>query len=438
MWRLSWLMFRSVSGAWFRMNRRFTSAGLIALGTLVFAGALGVDTNQTLAYQIFSFLAAMLAVSLAGAALLRPRFSAQRILPKTITAGQAFDYRVRVKNLSGKPMDGLTLLETAADPRPTFGEFRDRLRFPSYRGWWRLMNANEVVHLDQVPVGALAAQGETEVHMRGRAWRRGVLRLEATTVARAEPFGLARAFATLPAPAKVVVLPRRYQLAPLALGGNRRYQHGGVTLASSVGESEEFIGLRDYRPGDPLQRIHWKSFARVGKPVVREYQDEYFERHALVLDTFTGARGKQSKKDLATDLAFEEAVSIAASFACTLDTQDCLLDLLFVGAETYCYTAGRGQFSTEHLVEVLAGVRACADKSFAHLADAVMGRGAALTGCLLILLAWDEPRQSFVRKLRSRGVPLIALLVSAEEIDPVPAWLHVLHPGKIQEGLVAL
>jgi uncharacterized protein (DUF58 family) len=438
MWRLSWLMFRSVSGAWFRMNRRFTTAGLIAIGALVFAGALGIDTTQTLAYQIFTFLVALLALSLAAAALLRPRFSAERALPKTITAGQAFDYRVRVRNLAGKPMDGLTLLETAADARPPFAEFRARLRFPTYRGWWRLMSANEVAHLDQAPVGALAARGETEVRVRGIAWRRGVLRLEAVTVARADPFGLTRAFATLPAPAKLVVLPRRYQLAPLALGGHRRYQHGGVTLASSIGDSEEFIGLRDYRPGDPLQRIHWKSFARVGKPVVREYQDEYFERHALVLDTFAGERGKLDKRSNAADLAFEEAVSVAASFACTLDTQECLLDLLFVGAESYCYTAGRGQLSSANLVEVLAGVRACTDKSFEHLADAVIGRGSTLSGCLLILLAWDEPRQSFVRKLRARGVPLMVLLLSAEEPAPVPAWLRVLRPGKIQEGLAGL
>ena len=51
------------------------------------------------------------------------------------------------------------------------------------------------------------------------------------------------------------------------------------------------MSLRDYRPGDPLQRIHWKSFARTGDPVVREYQDEFFERHALILDTFCTRAG---------------------------------------------------------------------------------------------------------------------------------------------------
>jgi uncharacterized protein (DUF58 family) len=229
-------------------------------------------------------------------------------------------------------------------------------------------------------------------------------------------------------PDKLVVLPRRYSLPQLPLPGARRYQHGGVALASSVGESEEFMSLRDYRPGDPLQRIHWKSYARSGKPVVKEYQDEFFERHALVLDTFTGR----------SDAVFEEAVSLAASFACTLDTQESLLDLMFVGAESYCYTAGRGQIQQGGLLEILAGVRISAGESFRRLHDAVLARRAALSGCILILLAWDEARQALVRALQQSGMPLMVLLVSERDVEAAPAWLRVLVPGKIQEGLAGL
>jgi len=113
-----------------------------------------------------------------------------------------------------------------------------------------------------------------------------------------------------------------------------------VALASTIGEAEEFVGLREYRPGDPLQRVHWKSFARTGKPIVKEFQDEFFERHALVLDTST---------DRGEDIAFEEAVAVAASFVYAIDTQECLLDLLFVGAAVHTYTGGRGQLRAEHL-----------------------------------------------------------------------------------------
>ena len=428
MWRLSYRVFSAVSGIWFWITRRFTSAGFLALGALVIAGALGIDTNQTLAYQIFAFLGALLAAAMLATALLRPKFQVARSLPRMITAGQAFDYRVLVKNLGARPADGLALLEDLSDPRPLFAEFRSALKFPSYRGWWRLARRNQIAHIGETVLPALAPRAEAEVRVRGLAYRRGTLRLEGSTIARADPLGLFRRLARIGLPDKLVVLPRRYGLPRLTLPGARRYQHGGVTLASSVGESEEFMSLRDYRPGDPLQRIHWKSYARSGKPVVKEYQDEFFERHALVLDTFTDR----------DDPVFEEAVSIAASFACALDTQESLLDLMFVGTESYCYTAGRGQMQPASLVEILAGVRAAPERAFRRLHDAVLARRAALSGCILVLLAWDEARQALARALQQGGLPLVVLVVSEREIEAAPAWLHVLIPGKIEEGLSRL
>lgn len=428
MWRASYRVFSAVAGLWFWMRRRLTGAGLFALGTLVMAGALGIDTNQTLAYQIFAFLCALVAAAMLAVLPLRPKFQVARVLPRMITAGQNFDYRVRVKNLGTRPADGLALLEDLGDPRPPFAEFRAKLRFPSYRGWWRLARHNQVAHIGETALPALAPRAEIEVRVHGRAYRRGTLRFEGMSVARADPLGLLRRLAHTALPDKIVVLPRRYALPPLLLPGTRRYQHGGVTLASSVGESEEFMSLRDYRAGDPLQRIHWKSYARSGRPVVKEYQDEYFERHALVLDTFADGGHE----------VFEEAVSLAASFACTLNTQESLLDLVFVGSESYCYTAGRGQLQPGNLVQILAGVRACADREFRRLHEAVLARRAALSGCILILLAWDEARQALVRALQHGGLPLVVLVVSEREVEAAPAWLHLLAPGKIAQGLARL
>jgi len=230
----------------------------------------------------------------------------------------------------------------------------------------------------------------------------------------------------VPSRSNIIILPRRYTLPLLTLPGSRRYQPGGVTLATSVGDSEEFVGLRDYRPGDPLQRIHWKSFARVARPIVKEYQDEYFERHALVLDTFAAAGDGQ---------LFEEAVSIAASFAYTIDTRECLLDLMFIGTEAYTYTAGRGQMQAGKLLEVLAGVRPCGDKPFSVLGNAVLARRGTLTGCICILLGWDEERARFLRQLQAHAIAFRAIAVTRGPVANAPAWLLVVEPGKVQEGL---
>ena len=120
--------------------------------------------------------------------------------------------------------------------------------------------------------------------------RRGILHLTGVSLAQPDPLGPVPGAAKISAPQAVLILPKRYPVPPIALPGALRYQEGGVALAANVGRSEEFVALRDYRHGDPLRHIHWRSWAKTGKPIVKEFEDEFFVRHALVLDTLTTSR----------------------------------------------------------------------------------------------------------------------------------------------------
>ena len=179
-----------------------------------------------------------------------------------------------------------------------------------------------------------------------------------------------------------------------------------------------------------MRRIHWRTWARVGRPVVREYQDEFFVRHALVLDTFAAPDDH---------LVFEEAISVAASIAVSVETQESLLDLMFVGPETYCFTTGRGVGNTDRLLEVLACVSACHDKPFRALQRAVIERHDTLSSCVCVLLAWDEPRQELVRRLAALGTPTRVFVVGERgALDGLPPHVHRLEVGRIGEGLARL
>jgi len=427
--RFSYRIFRFISGVSYWADRRFTAAGSLVVAGIVMSGALGVDTRQSAAYQIFGLLAALLLVAALCLPLLRARVRVERELPRVATAGEPFTYRVRVTNPGTAGVDGLALFEDLADPRPAFETFRAAVKIPNYRAWKRLIDQTRVVRVAEQALPAIAPGATAEIEMRAEAVKRGIVHSRGVTVARADPLGLMRALTTVQRQANLVVLPRRYSLPPFTLPGTRRYQKGGVALASSVGDSAEFIGLREYRPGDPLQHIHWKSYARAGEPIVKEYQDEYFERHALVLDTFA-QRGWERR--------FEVAVSIAASFAYTIETRECLLDLMFIGAEAYVYTAGRGQLQSGSLLEVLAAVQPCRDKPVTALTQATLARRQALSGCICVLLGWDEPRREFVRQLRSHSVPVRVIVVTDEPVEERPAWLVVVEPDKPQEGLARL
>lgn len=417
---------------------RFTGPGLLVLGGAAAAAVLGVDTTQSMAYQAFALLAALLLLAALSLFERPAALGLRRVLPRFATAGQPLRYAVRIENRGGAALSGAVLSERPDRVLPTREEFD--AQDPSERSWFerasgyarweparrRLLSAWGA----PVPLPDLRPGEGAEAALSLTPLARGRLRLNALRALAPEPLGLLWRTVEAGAPESLLVLPRRYPVPRIALPGRRRHQAGGVALASAVGESEEFVSLRDYRPGDPLRRVHWKSWAKRGEPVVKEFQDEHFVRHALALDTFASG----SDPD-----CFEEAVSVAASFACSLLTQDSLLDLLFVADRAYCLTAGRGVGAVEGLLEALACAAPRRDGAVDVLADTVAGRHAALSGCLVVLLGYDPARRALVRRLRSLGLEPLPLVVARKEPEGAAAdgarWLR---PGRIAEDLARI
>ena len=437
--RFFYRVFRAFSVMQHRARRRLTPIGQLVAAGLLAAIIVGPNTRLTVAYQAATFLLALLVVAVLGALVPPPPLELQRRLPRFATVGEPVTYPVVVRNPGSHAVSGLALLENYADPRPSFEEFRDtpdpgearRNRFDrvvGYPRWAWLVSQNLQARIGEHALPVVPAGGQVEARLTLTPRRRGRLALTGSTLARRDPLGLMRALRIVRSPATMLILPRRYPLPPLALGGGRRYQRGGIALASSVGDSEEFAALRDYRPGDPLKRIHWRSWARIGRPVVREYQDEFFVRHALVLDTFLPAPTP----------AFEEAVSVAASFACSVGTQESLLDLLFVGVEAHCVTAGRGVGHVDGLLEILAAVRPCRDRPFATLSRLVLEHQRQVSGAVCVLVAWDDARRELVERLRGGGMPTrVVLVTDGQPTDAPPDVLRVT-VGRVAEDLLRL
>jgi uncharacterized protein (DUF58 family) len=433
-----------VSTVWRWGKRRFTTAGFVVLIAVMAAGTMGPDTENNVAYQGFTLLLFLLLVAVSFCVFFRARFAVARSLPRFGTVGQPLHYNVRVQNLSPRMQLGLTLLDDLEEPRPSSVEWRAvqlaagrsarSFRFSQRQR----LDPFRVATLTDAPAPNMHPNEECDVGVQLTPLRRGLLRFKNVTIARPDPLGLFRGFVKVPAPQTVLILPKRYPLPPIALPGTMKYQEGGVALASSVGQSEEFVALRDYRRGDPLRHIHWRSWAKTGEPVVKEFEDEFFVRHALVLDTFTAEFRSE---------VFEEAIAVAASFACAVRTQESLLDLLFVGPESYCFTAGRGLAHADQMLEILASVRPCGEKSFGSLEHLVLNHVKAVSGCICVLLDWDESRQEFIKKIRLLGVPVLVLVVTgpraSQELDPGPmrddpGRFHVLQVGSIEQGLAKL
>lgn len=112
-------------------------------------------------------------------------------------------------------------------------------------------------------------------HVRGRH-SIGPLTLRVT-----DPFGLATRALTVPGDTSLVVLPRVVALTPVrgvpAGGGGETSSSPRVAL-----HGEDDVGVREYRVGDDLRRVHWRSTARTGETMVRQ-DEQPSRRRALVL-----------------------------------------------------------------------------------------------------------------------------------------------------------
>ena len=436
-------IYRWSSGLRYWVMRRFTPAGLGLLAAVVVTMLMGFNIEESVTYQAFMLLLGMLAVAISFSAFFRMKFTVERCLPRFGTVGVPLRYFVAIRNLGTQTQSGLTVLENLADLRPSYADWRavqldDQKHIRPFSFVRRRANPFRPAITKAAAAPALPSKQDVSVSLELTPLRRGVLRFDGVTLARPDPAGLFRSFVKTNAPQSVLVLPKRYFLPPIAMPGAMKYQQGGVALASHIGQSDEFVALREYRYGDPMRHIHWRSWAKTGKPIVKEFEDEFFVRHALVLDTFTDRPHSEQ---------FEEAVSVASSFACTILTQESLLDLLFVGSEAFCFTAGRGLAHADQMLEILASVRPSSGKPFASLETLVLNHSSTVNGVICVLLDWDEARQQLVRKLKSLGLPLLVFVIrNASEKKPLehgpmrdaPEHLHSLEIGRIEEQLAKL
>lgn len=407
------------------LRRHFSPAGQFLLLIMALAGVFGFNTKAAATYQLFTVLGAVFALALTWSLAGRRaplHLTVQRRLPRYCTVGESLHYELVLTNIGKTVQRGLSLKDQLTGGYPDWREFRlacdsersrcnviDRwIGFPT---WQWLVRTRRGASLNEQALADLRPGQSITLSVELTPLRRGRLQFVGPCLYRPDPFGLCRTAHVFDLPQGCCALPRRCPTPALPSVTGRAYQRGGVALANAVGDSEEILSLREYRHGDPLRSIHWRSSAKYGRWVVKEFQDEYFVRRALVLDTFCEGANTGS---------FETAVSVAASVAMSANTGDALLDLMFVEQQAHFFTAGRGLGQTMALLEVLAGVQPSRDAEFSALNGSVLRHAPALSSVVCVLLTWDAPRRRLVEGLLARGLSVVALLVGHVPLEGPP------------------
>lgn len=417
--------------------RQLTPMGLGILGVLFVSGVVGLGSSQSMCHLIFFLALSLLSLGLISRQFIHYEFEGDRSLPRFGTVGELLQYPVLLKNLTAQPQAGLKMMETIPHEFPTFKEFlRIRDRFAMGREWRQYLAKRRpaIAPLKNLPV--LTARLKTEVMGEILPLRRGRLGLAELTLACPDPLGLSYRRVSDFQAQSVCILPQRYQLPPFFSSNSRAYQMGDAVLLSSVGEAMEFRSLRDYRPGDPTNRIHWKSWAKVGRPIVKEQQDESAVHHALILDTFH----PEPQSD-----EFEAILAIATSILTQEQTQTtALLDVMFADQTVRCLTVRPGLRQRSQLLEKLATMSPCQTLKFENLLPLVQSRLSRLSSCICVFLHWDETRNDLLEMLAQFGVPTKAIVLCENQLTYVglrylsiapECTAHFVSLDQIQAGL---
>ena len=132
--------------------------------------------------------------------------------------------------------------------------------------------------------------------------RRGVIEIGPARTVRSDGLGLLRRVRSWDNPVTLYVHPRTVRIPFEATGFQVDVE--GVVTAKLSSSDVSFHALRDYEPGDDRRAVHWQSTARLGKLIVRQYEETHRSHHVIVLDT---------SRDAWDHDTFENAVSVAGS-----------------------------------------------------------------------------------------------------------------------------
>ncbi len=369
---------------------------------------LGITVLALLAGMRFGWLETRTLAALAGACCVvaafwtvgRMAFAAEINLAKTrVTVGESAMGRVVVRSTGGRAM-----LPTRFD-----------------------LPVGDGVGSFRVP--GLAADGVHEQLFSIPARRRSVLTIGPVRSVKADPLGLMQRVKRWSDPVELFIHPRAVPLAASSTGFLRDVD--GVTTQNLSSSDVAFHALREYVPGDDRRNIHWRTTARVGKLMVRQFEET--QRSHLLLILGNRAADYPDPDD------FETAISSVASLAAQALREQRAVSL-YVGKGLVTYPSTLGLFDELSRLELdeegdrIREVAARAAAAVPQTSVAVLLAGAAVTPPELRTAHLTIPNdvKTFAVRCDAQATPArrqisTLVILDVPRVDELPKALRTVH-----------
>jgi uncharacterized protein (DUF58 family) len=245
-------------------------------------------------------------------------------------------------------------------------------------------------------IPTLPARAAVELSYTTTADRRGVYTFPPLNIETRAPFGAFANAQTRDLPTPTVIYPEVRRLSHLALLDRQR---APVIPRPSAGLGYEVMGVRPYRAGDSPRHVHWRSTARTGQLMSKEFADETNPGLTIALDCAAYPYSDTESKHT----PFEMAVKIAAALGDYAHRRHLPVYLVSNGL-----AAPSGVAAWTALLEWLARVQPDGSQS---LAGALNGRPLASAFAAVIMPYPNRALISLIDDLRRRGAAVLSIVI---------------------------
>jgi uncharacterized protein (DUF58 family) len=310
----------------------------------------------------------------------RYRFGAgRRLSPQRVSPGQQSTVTLSLANGGAMPM-GLLLLE---DHVPY--ALGTRARFV----------------LDQA-----GPRWHEDVQYTIRSEIRGRYEVGPLSIRVSDPFGFIELVRTFSETSPLMVVPAVHTLPAIRLNGEWTGQGENRPRAFAVGSAED-VTTREYRRGDDLRRVHWRSTARTGDLMVRREEQPWQSRATVVLDSRRVAHrgsGAASSLEWLVTAAASVAVHLThAGFSVRLVTDRPLSD-----ASSWHDRRPDDAEQSGPILDELAVMAVSNSPTLVHAVDAVT----ASPGLVVALLAAETTADlGDLARMRSHGSTVLGIVL---------------------------
>ena len=273
--------------------------------------------------------------------------------------------------------------------------------------------APEVVYI-RVP-GGHNQRGHYQVQLA----RRGVYTFGPFHVDTRFPLGLVERGINLSVPATLKVYPR---LGRLTSEWRRKLMTATEQTASQASHaghsSDEFHRLREYRVGDDMRSIHWRTSARRNELMVREYRDSRDRSLLILFDAWLPAAASEpARNDLELALSFAATVAIEAA----RNSRESRTTMAVLSNSITLWRGGAGGERVEDLLDSLAELQPGGQLPISTLFESTVHDRSQLPR-ILILSARPQVIQAQIQQLSTHDHSLGSvqlLTIGSREIGAV-------------------